>query len=100
MPLSLLPEERASLEASRAERWTRRNPVGNFDPAMSEVKSYLGSPVPGLKHSFFASFCFTWISVLLTTKGSVTTELSHSLEELPVLLTQCRAFRPGSHRRG
>lgn len=30
----------------------------------------------------------------------MTTELSHSLEELPLLLTQCRALRPGSHRRG
>ena len=52
------------------------------------------SNIPFSLHSAFLGF------LSLTTEGSVTTELSHSLEELPVLLTQCRALRPGSHRRG
>lgn len=63
VPLSLLPEEKASLEAGRAGRWDKKASWPQLRSAVSAVKPYLGSPVPALKLSLCTSFCFTWISV-------------------------------------
>lgn len=57
------PRQKPAWRQAELKGGMRGNPIGNFDPDMSEVKLYPGSPVPGLKHSLFASFCFIWISV-------------------------------------
>lgn len=93
------PRRKPAWRLAEPEGGTRRHPGRNFDQPCLQLSHTLALPC---QHS---NFPFSLHSALLgfrslTTEGSVTTELSHSLEELPLLLTQCRALRPGSHRRG